>query len=878
MATKKISELVAINEAASNDLLVIVDVSEGTTNKITKGDLLIGAGHSIEMSLNPATYTLTLTLKNEAGTELSTESIDLPNENAITGITYSNGILTLTKQSGGTSTVDISGLISGLQSEITNNNKLSSDLVDDTNKTNKFTNETEKATWNGKYNKPSGGIPKTDLSSDVQTSLEKADTALQAHQDISGKEDKSNKVTELSDSSTDAQYPSAKAVYNELAELKQENEDLKNNQLPWTPTPATSHYLQDSADMKTKRFDLIGRSTQESTTGASKFDLEDLMKIGSSTNYTPYYNGYSFTSINAMYTAGVELDTPITLPISFSYKIKNGTGANFRLKFWFDDGTNETYSNYGSGTGTSEVEITANNITKSGATKITRIGGDWSTGGTFSIRDFIINEGSTATSYEPYTGGEPAPNPDYEFPIKNCGDNVNLLPNTLQTGTTYNITHTVNSDGSITLNGTNGATSSWIKLADDFILPAGIYTISSGNDNASTSTAIFADDNNNFAKDKKQTKTFENNITIKPYIYVGANAVLNNFTLKPKLEKGTQATPYSPYGCGNVNEKIVNKNLFNGNYTTNGIWTDNGTINYSVNSGLYWRTDYIDISSNILYFSDKRIANFSAVILFEFDKNKNLITKTRKYSFNANLNDITINNNTKYIALQWNFDENVNEISTIFTDLQIEQGSTATSYVPHAEQNITFPLAQGQRLMEGDYLADDGIHHNKTEIILGNLNWEVRNDYTDENYVLFKQLGYNSLIYNKIDYCTHLRVVLSNPTPPENSIRFINSIGYGINILINKNIASTASELKEWLSTENVIAQLELATPTITPYTEEQQTAYNQIKSARTYKPVTHIFSEDETPANIDMTYYRDLETVINKIDSLEARIALLEE
>lgn len=44
----------------------------------------------------------------------------------------------------------------------------------------------------GTYSKPSDGIPKTDLASDVQTSLGKADTALQSHQDISGKADKSS--------------------------------------------------------------------------------------------------------------------------------------------------------------------------------------------------------------------------------------------------------------------------------------------------------------------------------------------------------------------------------------------------------------------------------------------------------------------------------------------------------------------------------------------------------------------------------------------------------------------------------------------------------------------------------------------------------------
>lgn len=41
-----------------------------------------------------------------------------------------------------------------------------------------------KSTANAKYSKPSGGIPKSDLASGVQTSLGKADTALQSHQTI----------------------------------------------------------------------------------------------------------------------------------------------------------------------------------------------------------------------------------------------------------------------------------------------------------------------------------------------------------------------------------------------------------------------------------------------------------------------------------------------------------------------------------------------------------------------------------------------------------------------------------------------------------------------------------------------------------------------
>ena len=53
------------------------------------------------------------------------------------------------------------------------------------------------------YVKPSGGIPKTDLSSDVQTSLGKADTSLQSS-DIS---------SSITSSSTNSQVAGAKAVY-----------------------------------------------------------------------------------------------------------------------------------------------------------------------------------------------------------------------------------------------------------------------------------------------------------------------------------------------------------------------------------------------------------------------------------------------------------------------------------------------------------------------------------------------------------------------------------------------------------------------------------------------------------------------------------------
>ena len=56
------------------------------------------------------------------------------------------------------------------------------DLSEDT--THRLVTDTEKSNWGAKYDKPADGIPKSDLASGVQTSLGKADSALQEHQSL----------------------------------------------------------------------------------------------------------------------------------------------------------------------------------------------------------------------------------------------------------------------------------------------------------------------------------------------------------------------------------------------------------------------------------------------------------------------------------------------------------------------------------------------------------------------------------------------------------------------------------------------------------------------------------------------------------------------
>jgi hypothetical protein len=120
-------------------------------NNLTNYELKTNTGSTIELLINSSTYVMTLNLKNSAGTIISTGTIDLPLETMVVNASYDSTTkeIVLTLQSGSTVRFSVADLVSGLQSEITPSNKLSSDLVDDTNSINKFTNATEKSKLNG---------------------------------------------------------------------------------------------------------------------------------------------------------------------------------------------------------------------------------------------------------------------------------------------------------------------------------------------------------------------------------------------------------------------------------------------------------------------------------------------------------------------------------------------------------------------------------------------------------------------------------------------------------------------------------------------------------------------------------------------------------
>lgn len=123
-----------------------------TVNNLTNYTIKTSTGSLIDLEMNSSTYVITLSLKDIDGNVISTDTVDLPLESVVVGGSYDsvNEKIVLTLENGNTVDIPVGDLVAGLQTEITSNNKLASDLVDDTNSGNKFVTTSEKNAWNAK--------------------------------------------------------------------------------------------------------------------------------------------------------------------------------------------------------------------------------------------------------------------------------------------------------------------------------------------------------------------------------------------------------------------------------------------------------------------------------------------------------------------------------------------------------------------------------------------------------------------------------------------------------------------------------------------------------------------------------------------------------
>lgn len=353
-----------------------------------------------------------------------------------------------------------------------------------------------------------------------------------------------------------------------------------------------------------------------------------------------------------------------------------------------------------------------------------------------------------------------------------------------------------------------------------------------------------------------------------------------NITYKIQLEKGSSKTSFEPY-CGGIpspspefpqpiknvtgdaNDKIQNKNLVDGNKTINQYVNSQGVF---INSDYDLRSDYIKVENNKNYILSAYDSSFNRInrlyqVAF-YDKNKTFLSRA---TIDYNNTFIVTETNVKYVIV-W---QGVTTSQTPAQYLQVEYGTTATSYVPHQEQNYPFTFSEGQRLYKYEKLTDNGKEEIWEEYIFtGEENWlNYPNTQTGNYYRYYSidvKLGRTNY-YEEEAFCTHFR----------NNNFIIDSQGIALTknatyISIDKTIASSTEELKQWFATQYnngnpVKVQFIKSNPTIIPYTSLQQEQYQAIKNARTYKDKTYITTgSSELPPKLKIQYWEEKQNTLN--------------
>lgn len=164
--------------------------------------------------------------------------------------------------------------------------------------------------------------------------------------------------------------------------------------------------IPDSAERVNKRLELGGKTEQAQTTGVNLFD-EKLLLDFDSENYDKTQSGSGFYYYKFPVSG--------TVTVSTKNANKNGEYLTVGIK---PDGSDKTWLSHGSAaiskykTLTPEdgnIYLGVNNNLERVKSMIQNTGG------------IIINEGSAAQPYEPYTGNKPSPSPEYLQEIKNSG-------------------------------------------------------------------------------------------------------------------------------------------------------------------------------------------------------------------------------------------------------------------------------------------------------------------------------------------------------------------------------------------------------------------------------------------------------------------------
>lgn len=434
-----------------------------------------------------------------------------------------------------------------------------------------------------------------------------------------------------------------------------------------------------------------------------------------------------------------------------------------------------------------------------------------------SLTDIQIEVGSSATSFEPYVGGVPAPNPDYPQTVQTVtGENTvkihgkNLLYLSGLNATDNGVANTLNNDDSITCSGTVG--SGWNGWT---IMPYVSNSIQAGTYTLSIDHAINVGMNITF-RDSSNTNIVAGNIpagstsatitlprtAAKYSLWAnGTTGTAISFTIKAQLELGSSASSFEPYQEQSY-EVNLGKNLFDESSATDGYRLDASGAPYA--DYTFTLSDYIPVKPNTTYTISYGSAIPSYAHVASYNSDKTFVY--RWYIGAVSSFTFTTQANAYYVRLAIPIG---NKDTT-----QCELGSTATSYAAYFAPIELCKIGTYQ-----DYIYKDGtdwkIHKAIGKSVLNGseANWATQTSGGLKRYSVNRT---DSKSFSSRTADASLSSHFTPSTTDAVGIFFVATQTY---YFYPDQTITTLDSWKSWLASNNVALYYQLATPTDTTIT-----------------------------------------------------------
>ena len=473
-----------------------------------------------------------------------------------------------------------------------------------------------------------------------------------------------------------------------------------------------------------------------------------------------------------------------------------------------------------------------------------------------------------------------SPSLDYPSVIETTGSNVNLLENKAITQTTNSVAFTVNKDGSIMANGI-ATTNTTFKINND-IVPKNISNLilSGCPNNGSTDTydlkielykngvwtkALYDFGNGVNTGDLSEYTSCKISVTIrKDY-----NA--NNLIFKPKLEKDSIVTPYSPYNQGSVEIDVINSNLLDFNVAQDSRVTVNedGTLTINGTGGFGLNIDKLQLKAGITYYQKVELISGS---ISGLNINNTFLSFAGAGAWisSENFSQTNLTKDTEKTTIWIN-------ASAIFNNavIKIWANIDKSDFVKQQSQTAIMPIQQ--EMLKGDYISDKEYHTWGKMILTGGENIGTDGIFqgiTQFSLFVKSQYVYDNIVralsnyFNGVGFIDSWKIDNSIATSANGKIRFMTSQ------------YATVDEFKSYIKSKYdegspVIIYYKLAEPLNLELTAEQK-AIRDTK-LYTYKNITNIAVSDEL-ASIDVNYKKDPTTehdeLQNQIDEIKQLIS----